>query len=259
MGDGRAFWAVWLAATATMAGAAGAAPAPDAGPPLLLAQADQYQDYYRVNGEAPPIPMQQMMMLNGLAPGDYYLEPDGDFGMVGQEPFLNVNGGQPLGRDPAAGAAPSPGAGAPVQTTPQAGAPAATTPTGAHADLVKEATGARIFWVYSPSIISGATGGSSGYVHLCPGGVAYRSSEGALSVGGDYNSEYGVNDSWAGVAHTSAERGRWTIEDSPEGPMLAVYNAEGGAQRVLVRIARQGRWTFGQTKYAIEANKASCP
>ncbi len=239
--------------------------------PSAVAQGTQ-DSPYTVNGEPPPIATQQMMMLNGLPPGAYYLHTNGDFGLVGEPPMMNVNGGPPLGNgappaatgsqnaggaDPAApGAPPAADSARPAGEGRRQGGPSSSQ----FPDLVREATRARIFWVYSPSIFSGATGGSSGYVHLCPDGLALRSSEGSISIGGDYNPDYvGGRDSWAGVAGVSASAGRWAIEPGAQGPDLVVYSQDGSSQRAPVSVVRQGSWKYGQTKYAIEPNKASCP
>lgn len=227
---------------------------------------------YTVNGVAPPIETQQMMMLSGLPPGAYYMHTNGDFGMVGQPPMMNANGGPPIGGgsppENAPNAEPAPQTSQQVQTNQSSGGGSANTSPSAPApslsgdfpDIEREAAGSRIFWVYSPSIFSGASGGSSGYVHLCPGGLALRTSEGSISIGGELDERYeGGRRGWAGVAGTSADVGRWAIEPGSNGPTLAVYNSKGGVQRAAVNIVRRGSWKFGQTKYAIERNKASCP
>ncbi len=233
---------------------------------------------YTVNGVAPPIETQQMMMLGGLPPGAYYMHTNGDFGLVGQPPMMNANGGPPLGggsppnapnaqptqpQQPAPQSsqpAPSSGAEATGRSASSNASAAAPELNGEFPDIEREAARSRIFWVYSPSIFSGASGGSSGYVHLCPGGLALRTSEGSISIGGEVDDRYeGGRDGWAGAAGVSADIGRWAIESGANGPVLAVYNSKGGVQRAPVNTVRKGSWKFGQTKYAIERNKASCP
>ncbi|MEO1135850.1 MAG: hypothetical protein AAFW68_04450 [Pseudomonadota bacterium] len=199
---------------------------------------DAPKNRYTVNGEAVAPEMQKQMAFYGIGPGAYYIDAQCNYGPEGEAPAGNIDGGparnwggvEPRGTD----------------NNPYALA------------YVNGVTGVRIFWVYSPSMFSGATGGSSGYVHVCPGNVYHRSAEGATNIGGDYDVETGHNDSWAGVAGMSSGAGRWAIEDSAQGPQLAFFDSEGGSQRVALATMLQGRWKFGQTTYAAEAGKASC-
>ncbi|MGF1605097.1 MAG: hypothetical protein ACFB22_02050 [Rhodothalassiaceae bacterium] len=206
---------------------------------------------YTVNGQPVDPQTQQMLQWYGLPPGAYYIDQIGNFGRVGEPPVANVYGGPP--RLPNGQPMP-PGQTAPQpQRQPQA-APQQAPGGGGGGGLA----GLRIFWVYSPSIFSGATGGSSGYIHLCPNNVFHRSSEGSLSVGGDYNSEYQMNDSWAGMAHTARSAGRWQVQNSPQGQMLMLTNPDGSQQSFYLNAIRQGRWSIGRTKYAVEQGKAQC-
>ncbi|MHA7871214.1 MAG: hypothetical protein ACX939_02580 [Hyphococcus sp.] len=193
---------------------------------------------YTVNGQPVADEMQKLMAFYDIGPGDYYIDPYGNYGPAGQPPTANIDGGPPRN---------------------WSGVEPKGIDNNAYAQAyVNGVAGVRIFWVYSPSMFSGATGGSSGYVHVCPGNVYYRSSEGALNVGGEYDVETGHNDSWAGVAGISSGAGRWAVEDSAQGPVLAFFDSDGGAQRVALATMLQGRWKFGQTTYAAEAAKASC-
>ena len=223
------------------------------GIPAYNAQAQETPSYYTVNGQTAAIEIQQMMFLAGLQPGAYYVDEVGDFGMIGQPPIMNIQGGPALGT----------GSGQPAETfagmqTPQGGGSQGQQMPGGMggggAGQGGALVGARIFWVYSPSIFSGATGGASGYIHLCGGNVFYRSSEGSFSVGGDYNSEYGMNNSWAGGAHTAQSAGRWSVQ----GSSLVLQNSDGSTQTFAVASVAQGRWKIGQTKYAVERGRASC-
>ncbi len=198
----------------------------------------QPSDAYTVNGESIAPEMAQLMSFYDLTPGAYYIDPYGNYGLTGEAPTANIDGGparnwsgvEPVGIE-----------------------------NNAYAQAyVNGVTGVRFFWVYSPSIFSGATGGSSGYVHVCPANIYHRSSEGATNIGGDYDSSTGQNDSWAGVAGMSRNSGRWAIESGANGPTLAFYDNDGGVQRVAIATMLQGRWKVGQTTYAVEANKAAC-
>ena len=213
---------VWSLVLAMLAASAGAAPGGS----------------YTVNGQPVAAEMRELLAFHRFAPGAYYIDAQGNFGKSGEAPSGHVSGGPPRGwsgQEPQG-----------TRNNPYAQA------------YVHGVVGVRVFWVYSPSLFSEATGGSSGYVHICPNQVAHRSSEGATNVGGEYNSETGHNRSWAGAAGVRQERGRWAIEKSPNGPVLAVYSADGSAQRVLLSTMLQGRWTVGQTTYAVEMGKASC-
>lgn len=218
-------------------------------------QAQQTPTLYTVNGEVAPVELQQMLFLAGLQPGDYYIDNVGDFGKVGEAPVMNIlgNGGPPLGT----------GTARPTQQMPTGlglgqsqgqGIGSSGWGETAAGDAIAGLAGSRIFWVYSPSVFSSATGGSSGYIHLCPGNVFYRSSEGSFSVGGDYNAQYGANESWAGGAHVARDAGRWSVR----GADLVLQNPDGGTQTFSVSSVNQGRWQIGRTKYAVERGRASC-
>lgn len=206
---------------------------------LLMGLAAPASAAYTVNGQKVAPEMQELMAFHGYKPGNYYIDNFGNYGQSGQPPSGNINGGPPQNWS---GVEPSGTAGNPYAQA-----------------YVNGVTGVRVFWVYSPSIFSGATGGASGYVHICPNNVFHRSAESAINVGGEYDSQRGGNKPWGGVAGTSQSSGRWTIEKSPNGPLLALYGPDGGVQRVALQTMLQGRWKFGQTKYAAESGKASCP
>lgn len=198
-----------------------------------LAGSAMAQSDYTVNG-APVAPeMQQLMAFYGFGPGAYYIDANGNYGLSGEAPGGNLDGGPARGWS-------------------------GVEPTGVDGNLYAQAyvngvTGVRVFWIYSPGIFSEATGGSSGYVHICPGNVYHSSSEGATNVGGGYG-----DNSWAGVAGMSRNAGRWGIEESTNGPVLAVYDSAGGARRVPIATMLQGKWKYGQFTYAAEVGKAAC-
>jgi len=215
------------------------------------------------------LPVRCRPLLVGLAlslttmvpPGGYYVDEVGDFGPLDEAPVMNIySGGPALGTG--SGAPPQLPAAtpAPAQDPPPAvTAPATPDTTPPVTDAAAALVGARIFWVYSPSIFYSATGGASGYIHLCPGSVFHRSSESSFSVGGDYDSEHGMNDSWAGGAHVARSSGRWSLQGAGAGVALLLQNADGSTQRFAADALRQGRWQIGQTRYAVESGRASCP
>ncbi len=208
---------------------------------------------YTVNGEQVDYQTQQMFYLAGFPPGAYYLDQQGNFGMVGQPPIMNLYEMQAqMGQQ---------------QTYPQGQNPygAYGGQPGGFSNTPGDPTGSRIFWVYSPSMFSGARGGSSGYIHICPGGVYYRSSEGSISIGGEYRpymdsdpENTGMNDSWAGMASTSQNAGQWTMQQGEQGPEVVLYNSDGSTQQFPISTLQQGSWTWGQTRYAVESGSASC-
>ena len=194
------------------------------------ASAQAKADGYTVNGRPVAPEMAALLEHGGFAPGPYYVDRQGNYGKSGQPPQGNLDGGPPrgwTGTEPRG-----------IANNPYAQA------------YVNGVSGVRVFWVYSPSIFSGASGGSSGYYHICPNHVFHRSSEGATSIGG--------NGSWAGVAGTSSGGGRWKIERGAAGPVLALFGQDGNVQRVPIATMLQGRWKAGQTTYAVEQGKASC-
>ena len=221
----------------------------------LLAPAAVLAQQYTING-APVTPeVHQLLSQQGFPAGNYYIDQFGNFGLMGQAPLGNLYTGQvnPQAKLPSQQERkPAAEKSVPAQRAPSA---SGRNVDGGASDLA----GARIFWVYSPSIFSGATGGSSGYIHICQDNVFHRSSEGSVSIGGEYDSQTGANDSWAGVAQKSANFGRWTVEQGANGPLLALYNNDGGSQKFLLSGVRQGRWKIGRTQYAVERGKASCP
>ena len=193
---------------------------------------------YTVNGSKVAPEMAQLLAHHGFAPGSYYVDARGNYGAAGRPPQGNVDGGPVRGWSGSE----------PVGIAGNAYAQA----------YVNGVAGARVFWVYSPSIFSGATGGSSGYYHFCPGSIVHRSSEGATHVGGAYDGRTGHSGSWAGVAGHSRSSGRWAIERGPAGPVLAVFDSGGSVQRVPIATLLRGRWQSGQTRYVVEPGKASC-
>lgn len=223
--------------------------------PTATAQGAETYDYYRLNGETMPLELQQMMALNGMPPGDYYVDEVGNFGMVGYPPLANVNGGPPV---PGGSGQPYMGDGTGQATMPsqQAGTQSMPQMSGNDGGL----TGTRMFWIFSSMH---TTGGSSGYIHLCPGGVYYRSSEGSFSVGGEYNPtgttaggmRDGANDDWVGAAGVSRGSGQWRVQ----GGTLMLQDNDGGTQQFNVSDVQRGtRWRHGQFRYAAERGKASC-
>lgn len=203
---------------------------------------------YTVNGEPMAPEVIQMMALMGMPPGAYYVDEYGNFGLVGQPPFINLYHAQ--GLQPPAPQQGQQGADTPPAMPQQ---PDAVAPEPSQGDPAGIA-GSRVFWIYSPSILSEAQGGASGYIHICPGNVFHRSSESSVSVGGEYNSQLGVNEAWAGAAGTSTSGGTWTVQ----GDMVVLQDADGSQQQIYLSDLQQGSWKIGQHKYAVERGKASC-
>ena len=205
---------------------------------------------YTLNGEPVPQDMAFQMYMNGLPPGAYQFDEYGNFGIEGAEPFINADGG------------PVRYSGATITDMMQGGVfgssqsqqPTTQDQYGHSGYDGSGLEGTRIFWIYSPSIFSDARGGASGYIHLCPSGVFYRSSEGSVSVGGEYNSQTQSNDGWAGAAGTSRGAGQWQVQ----GNMVVLYNNDGGQQNFSAENISRGSWKVGQYKYASERGRASC-
>ncbi len=215
---------------------------------VLFAPAAPAQPLYTVNGEPVTQELHQMMAFMGMQPGAYYVDNVGDFGLIGQRPFANIKGGPALGTGTARPMNAS-------QTRPTSQAPMPQVNDGGQGGSGGQSiVGSRVFWVYSPSVFSSARGGSSGYIHFCRNGVFHRSSEGSVSVGGEYNSRTQSNDAWAGAAGTSRNSGRWQVQQGT----VILTNPDGSEQRFNLQGFTQGRWTIGRTKYAVERGKASC-
>lgn len=237
MKSGHAACVAGLGALTLMLGAEAPALAQDSGW-YQPAYQQGYAQQYTLNGEVLTGEDAQLFMMLGLPFGDYYATDAGDFGLVGQPPLFNLFELETMMSDPNAmaggGFGQQPGYG--------------TSAGGSGLE------GTRIFWVYSPSMFSGASGGASGYIHLCPGGVFHRSSEGSISVGGEYNSAAGMNNSWAGMAQTSAGAGQWTVS----GGTVTLRDHDGGQQQISVSAIQGGSWKIGQHSYGAERGRASC-
>ena len=211
---------------------------------LFSASAARAGDY-TVNGSSVAPEMAMLLEHLGFGPGAYYIDAQGNYGKSGEPPQGNFHGGPARGWS---GAEPTTVVGNPYAEA-----------------YVNGVSGARIFWVYSPSIFSDVKGGGSGYYHICPGNVYYASSEGSVSLSDRYNGKAHedpgagrVIGSSVGVASTGSSAGRWAIEKGVQGPELVGYAPDGGANRVPIATMLQGSWKVGQTKYAVEAGKASC-
>jgi hypothetical protein len=219
--------------------------------PALAPAAEAQTGAYRVNGETVPPDMSAQMAYLGLPPGDYYIDRFGNFGMVGYPPVMNASGGPVVGQGQSGfGQAGSFGPVGPGANAPQPAAPGSgSQPMGNDGGL----TGTRMFWIQTSMV---TTGGASGYFHLCPGGVFYRSSEGSFSVGGDYNSRTGSNDPWAGGAGVSRGAGQWSVQ----GGTLYLRGNDGSQWSFRVSDVQRGtRWRVGQFRYAAERGRATCP
>ncbi len=195
-------------------------------------------DGYTINGAPMAREMGQLLAQYGFEPGAYYIDELGNYGRSGQPPVANFNGGPPRGWR---GVEPRS-----VGNNPYA---------LAYRDGVRRV---RVYWIFSPGIGSVAKGGSSGYYHICPRNIFYKTSESAFSVGGGYNSQRGGNNPSAGAAGTAQGSGRWSIESGPQGPVLALFDNT-GARRVPVATMLQGKWKYNQFTYVAEVGAASCP
>lgn len=195
----------------------------------VLSAAPSYaKSEYTVNGHRVAEEISALLSHQGYPAGDYYVDQFGNYGQIGQPPQGNLDGGpvsnwqgEPQG----------------IANNPYAQA------------YVNGIQSVRIFWIYSPSVFSGATGGASGYYHICPERLYYRSSEGAINIG--------TSNGWAGSAGTDTGGGHWTLEESENGPYIILAGSDGAHQFLLENIIR-GKWQQGQFKYAVEFGKASC-
>jgi len=203
----------------------------------ILASAASAAGSYTVNAHPVATEIQQLLRYYQYPPGDYYIDVNGNFGQTGTPPAGNIYGG-------------------PVNNW--RGEPKDIANNPIAQAYVNGVAGVRVFWVYSPSIFSGATGGASGYYHLCPGNRYFRSSEGAINVGGSYDPGAGGNGPFAGATGTNQGGGQWTVIDSPNGPLISLSGSDGSRQIPLSTLL-QGKWKMGQTSYAAEVGKASCP
>ncbi|MEM6907744.1 MAG: hypothetical protein AAF494_03610 [Pseudomonadota bacterium] len=227
-------------------------------PPLAAQQPQQQQGavptYYTINGQPAPIELQQLMMLRGFTPGDYYIDKYGNVGMVGQPPIINLDGGPPRTSGPLVmqnnGSA---SAQAPAQPGQPAQPPQAR--GAGNPQLENQIIGSRIYWAFNSRR---GHGGGSGYYHLCPGNYFHRSAESSFRVGGDYNIRTeSYNAGAAGAAHAS-NAGNWRVEQTQQGMMVRMVAGDGQTWEFLLSNVQNGRWRHGQTKFFVERGKASC-
>jgi len=193
---------------------------------------------FSVNGSEVAPEMGALLRHYGFEPGAYYIDAHGNYGRSGGAPMGNINGGPMRGWN-------------------------GVEPTTVHGNAYAQAyvngvSGIRVYYVYSPSIFSDIKGGASGYYHICPGHVYHQTHEGAISMGGGPDKSSTQDRTWVGVANQSGVTGRWQIENGPQGPVLALFNPKGGAQRVPLTTLIRGRFEYNRTKYVVETGKASC-
>ncbi len=205
---------------------------------MIAAPANAQGETYTVNGSVVAPEMGLLLAHYGFAPGAYYIDANGNYGQSGNPPQGNFDGGPVRGWS---GSEPTTVTGNPYAEA-----------------YVNGVTGVRIFWVYSPSIVSDVKGGSSGYYHICPGNVYYATSEGSVGMSDRYSGNQNDTQTSVGVAGTSRSAGRWAIEAGAQGPELVGYAPDGGVQRVPLVTMLQGSWTVNRTKYVVEPGKASC-
>ncbi len=205
---------------------------------LAVSESSGQSNRYSVNGTPVAPEMGALLQHYGFEPGAYYIDPNGNYGRSGSAPMGNLSGG-PMrgwsGKEPTT-----------IDGNPYALA------------YVNGVAGVRVFYVYSPSVMSDIKGGASGYYHICPDNVYYQSHEGAVSMGGGPDKTKTEDRSWGGMAQQSNNKGRWEIGSSPQGPTLVLYGQQGGGQEVPITVLLQGRFEYNQTEYVVEAGKAAC-
>lgn len=203
---------------------------------------------YTVNGIPATLEVQQQMAAYGLLPGHYYIDQFGNFGVVGQPPMTNLDGGPPRNSGPLLdlnSAAP--------QAVPPTPAPAPF--QAGDATLEQQLVGVRLYFAFNSKL---GHGGASGYFHFCPNNVFHRNSEGSFRVGGDYNSQTESYDPYAAGASYSAGDGNWRVEPGEDGPVARLVYKDGTDLTFRVSDIQNGRWMRGDFKYFSEVGKASC-
>ncbi len=126
---------------------------------------------------------------------------------------------------------------------PPAGAPsgAPTGPTSADQAIV----GMRVFYLQRSPL---GRSGSSGYVHFCPGGFFYESTEATISL--------------PTTASANVNAGSWRVENGRDGPVVGIYYQNGPrtGQRIEYKVSDMtaGRWRTTNWDYAVD-RQAFCP
>ena len=223
----------------------------------LVAASGAADTGYTVNAQSLPLEQAYLLAEAGLPPGGYWLDPDGNFGIVGEPiPLLRLTPEdiQATGPWPPFQALP-PSASTP-SSEPVAPPPPSAPPKQERASprpkqgRVAGVDGTRLFWIQT-SILS--NNGASGYVHFCPGGLVYTSSEGSFMVGG-------AGSGSAGGAYTSNASGRWSLAEEDGQPYVNVHYGDGSSEWYWVAALKDGRsWRSGQYRFAAEPGKATCP
>lgn len=105
----------------------------------------------------------------------------------------------------------------------------------------------------STSIFNDANASSLTYVNFCSNGRFSINYDGSFSVRGNYGGN-------AQGASNGKSSGNWTLLSSSNGPQLQLQYGNGQIENypVYKNYLLQGSWRVGNTKYAIQRNKAVC-
>lgn len=105
----------------------------------------------------------------------------------------------------------------------------------------------------STSIFNDANASSLTFVNFCSNGRFSINYDGSFSVRGNYGGN-------AQGASNGKRSGNWTLLSSANGPQLQLQYGNGQIENypVYKNYLLQGSWRVGNTKYAIQRNKAVC-
>jgi len=105
----------------------------------------------------------------------------------------------------------------------------------------------------STSIFNDASASSLTYVNFCSNGRFSINYDGSFSVSGNYGGN-------AQGASNGKRSGNWSLLSSVNGPQLQLQYGNGQIEHypVYKNYLLQGSWRVGNTKYAIQRNKAVC-
>jgi len=195
---------------------------------------------YTVNGDVPPPHVQaEFRNVWGIPPGDYFLRPNGDMGLVGGPVLFNYN---TLATNPNRTGAPT--------TQPAPSPQPAPGPGTASASPI---VGMVVMWQRSPSPMMPLSGGSGGDIHICPGGVFHQANMGSITA-----ARRGAGPTSSDPIYTTTIRSNRSGMYQIRGGRVYFQSNDGETFDYALSDMLNGSWQRGRVRYAVQRNAANC-